>query len=89
MIKTSMMPGLHPTMMFDDDRLAEDWKQLMTEHPNRFILGFDNTWIEDWGQYYLDQIALWREAIKELPLEVAHAFTHGNAERLWHLQPVE
>lgn len=82
-------PELHPTSMFDDDRLAEDWKQLMTEHPDRFILGFDNTWVEDWGQYYLDQVALWREAIKELPVEVAHAFAHGNAERLWHLQLTE
>lgn len=77
------------TNMFDGDRLAADWKQLMVEHPDRFILGFDNVWAEHWGQFYLDQIALWREAIKELPIEVAHAFAHGNAERLWHLRLVE
>ena len=74
------------TNMFDGDRLAEDWKQLMTEHPDRFTLGFDNVWAEHWSDFYLDQVALWREAIQELPLEVAHAFAHGNAERLWHLQ---
>ena len=73
--------------MFEGKRLLADWKKLMIEHPDRFILGFDNVWPEHWSQYYLDQIKLWREAIKELPLEVAHAFAHGNAERLWRLPP--
>lgn len=77
------------TKMFDGNYLSMDWKQLMIEHPDRFILGFDNVWPEHWGQYYLDQIELWRKAIKELPLEVAHAFAHGNAERLWHLPPLD
>jgi len=85
-IKKSSQPWAN---MFDGDNLSDDWKQLMVKHPNRFILGFDNVWAENWGQYYLDQIALWREAIKELPLEVAHAFAHGNAERLWNLQLAE
>jgi len=74
------------TNMFDGEKLSADWKQLMIKHPDRFILGFDNVFPEHWGQFYLDEIALWREAIKELPLEVAHAFAHGNAERLWHLK---
>jgi len=76
------------TKMFDGDYLAMDWKQLMIEHPDRFILGFDNVWPEHWGQYYVDQIKLWREAMQELPLEVAHALAHDNAERLWHLPPL-
>ncbi len=77
------------TNMFDGDHLSESWKQLMVNYPDRFILGFDNVWPEHWGQYYLDQIKLWREAIKELPPEVAHAFAHGNAERLWRLSPLK
>lgn len=77
------------TNMFDGDRLSAGWKQLMIENPNRFILGFDNVWPEHWGQYYLDQIKLWRKAIEELPGEVAHAFAHGNAERLWRLAPLK
>jgi predicted TIM-barrel fold metal-dependent hydrolase len=76
------------TNMFDGDYLSPTWKYLMIEHPERFILGFDNVWPEHWGQYYLDQIELWRGAIKELPPEVAHALAHGNAERLWHLPPL-
>lgn len=73
------------TNMFDGNRLSADWKQLMTDHPDRFILAFDNVLLEAWGKYYLNVAQLWREAIKALPLEVAHAFAHGNAERLWHL----
>jgi predicted TIM-barrel fold metal-dependent hydrolase len=76
------------TNMFDGDHLSATWKHLMIEHPERFILGFDNVWPEHWGQYYLDQIELWRGAIKALPPEVAHALAHGNAERLWHLPPL-
>ncbi|MFC2021758.1 amidohydrolase family protein [Chloroflexota bacterium] len=77
------------TNMFDGERLLADWKQLMIDYPDRFILGFDNVFAEHWGQFYLDQVALWREAIKELPVDVAHAFAHGNAERLWNLQLVK
>ena len=77
------------TNMFDGRNLSADWKQLMIDHPDRFILGFDMVFAEQWGQFYLNQVTLWREAIKELPLEVAHAFAHGNAERLWHLPPLE
>ena len=75
------------TNMFDGNRLSADWKQLMTDHPDRFILAFDNVQIEGWGQYYLKLVTLWRDAIKELPVKVAHAFAHGNAERLWRLPP--
>ena len=75
--------------MFDGKRLSADWRQLMVDHPDRFILGFDNVWPEHWGQYYLAQVKLWRKAMKKLPLDVAHAFAHGNAERLWRLAPVQ
>ncbi len=77
------------TNMFDDNHLSADWKQLIIDHPDRFILGFDMVWFEQWGEFYLGQVSLWREAIKELPPEVAHAFAHGNAERLWHLPPAQ
>ena len=82
--------SIHPwTNMFDGNKLSADWKQLMINYSDRFILGFDNVWAQDWSQYYLDQVALWREAMKELPVEVAHAFAHGNAECLWRLPPVK
>jgi predicted TIM-barrel fold metal-dependent hydrolase len=74
--------------MFDGDVLSVEWKEVILDYPDRFILGIDNVWAEHWGQSYLDQVALWRKAMEELPLEVAHAFFHGNAERLWKLSPV-
>ena len=77
------------TIMFDGRNLSEDWKQLMIQHPDRFILGFDMVFADMWGPFYLGQVKLWKEAIKELPLEVVHTFAHGNAERLWHLQLVK
>lgn len=77
------------TNMFAGFRLSANWKQLMIDHPDRFILGFDMVWAEQWGSVYLSQVNFWREAVKELPLEVAYALAHGNAERLWHLPPVK
>ena len=75
------------TKMFEGNRLLVEWQELIIEYPDRFILGFDIVNPEWWGQYYLNVVTLWRKAIGELPLDVAHAFAHGNAERLWHLQP--
>lgn len=77
------------TNLFDGDGLAPAWRALIIQHPDRFILGFDNVFAEHWGQFYLDQVALWRRAIRELPVDVAHALAHGNAERLWHLPPLK
>ena len=74
---------------FDGDRLTSAWTALITQHPDRFILAFDNVFAEHWGPYYLDQVALWRRAARRLPSDVAHALAHGNAERLWRLPPVK
>lgn len=71
--------------MFEGDGLATPWKNLIMQHPNRFVLNFDNVFAEHWGDFYLEQVKLWRGALKELPEEVARAVAHGNAERLWRL----
>lgn len=76
------------TNMLDNGHFATGWKQLMIDHPDRFILGLDTVWPGQWGQFYLHEVATWREAIRDLPVDVAHAFAHGNAERLWHLPPL-
>ncbi len=73
--------------MFEGDRLAAPWKQLILQYPDRFVLNFDNVFAEHWGDFYLEQVRLWRGALRELPEEVAHAVAHGNAERLWRLPP--
>ncbi len=73
------------TDMFAGRRLAPEWKALFIDHPDRFLLGFDNVVANNWGPEYLNQITLWRGALVDLPDDAADAFAHGNAERLWHL----
>ena len=74
--------------MFDGGEvLAPVWKRLVIAHPERFILGFDNVWEEDWSDLYGRQADLWRSALADLPHGVAHKVAHRNAERLWRLKP--
>ncbi len=75
------------TNMFADRELAPEWKALLLQHPDRFVLALDNVWPEHWSEKYVQQVDLWREALGKLPAEVAHAVAHGNAERLWKLAP--
>jgi len=76
------------TNLFSGRRLAPNWKALVVRHPDRFVLAFDNVWEGHWGPFYLKQIALWRQALADLPPDVAHAVAHRNAERLWKLTPL-
>lgn len=75
------------TQMFDGDHLKAAWKELLQAHPDRFVFALDNVWYQHWDAFYLEQVAQWRKALAELPLSVAQAVAHGNAERLWHLEP--
>jgi predicted TIM-barrel fold metal-dependent hydrolase len=75
--------------MFTGRRLSPPWRSLFVRHPDRFVLGFDNVWANHWEKFYLPQVALWREALGELPEAVAHAVAHRNAERLWRLPPAK
>ena len=77
------------TNMFAGRKLSPPWRALFLRYPERFVLGFDNVWAKHWEKLYLPQVALWREALADLPGDVAHAVAHGNAERLWHLPPAE
>jgi hypothetical protein len=75
--------------MFEDGRILPEWSELLAQHPDRFILGFDNIEAFQWGEPYLRQIRLWREALTDVPENVTQALAHGNAERLWHLAPLD
>jgi len=63
-------------------------EKLVVSHPNRFILGFDNTRAKLWSDIYIDQIKLWRRALSKLPRDVAEKVAYRNAERLWHLPKI-
>lgn len=82
-VKISPLPF---TRLFSGNTLAPEWKKLIVEHPDRFVMGFDNVWVHNWQSHYVKQVAHWRRALKSLPPEVAHLFAHGNAERLWRLR---
>lgn len=72
--------------IFDGRRLAPEWRALFLSHPNNFIFAMDNVHPKHWDKMlYAEQISLWREALQDLPLEVAELFAHGNAERIWKL----
>jgi predicted TIM-barrel fold metal-dependent hydrolase len=75
------------TNMFSGGELRPDWRRLMVAHPERFILAFDNVWPGDWGNSYVQQVQLWRNALAGLPSTAAHKIAHQNAERLWRLRP--
>ena len=73
--------------MMDGDKFTPQWKQLISEHPDRFIFAMDNVWAFQWQDTYMRHIKVWRSALAELPAEVANAVAHGNAELLWKLSP--
>ena len=75
------------TQMFDGDHLKTAWKELMRAHPDRFVFALDNVWYRHWDAFYLEQVGQWRRALAELPPFIARAVAHGNAERLWKLEP--
>lgn len=79
------MPSSH---LFADRTLAPEWKRLFVQHPERFVFSLDAIDPRGWRpEAYLRQIGLWRSAFADLPPDVARAVAHGNAERLWKLQP--
>jgi len=75
------------TNMFQGSDLSPAWKQLVERYPDRFLLAFDNVTAERWERTYVPDVRMWRQALGDLPPDVARAMAHGNAERLWHLTP--
>ena len=73
--------------LFKGTTLAPAWRKLFVSYPNRFILGFDNVFSGHWRKLYVSQVDLWKNALKDLPEDIAKAVAHGNAERLWALPP--
>lgn len=74
------------TNVFGGDRLAPEWKDLFVQYPHRFIFALDNVFAEHWSEFYQKQMNYWKQALAELPTDVAHLIAHGNAERLWGIR---
>ena len=75
--------------MFEGTSLIPEWRELIVGHSDRFVFGLDIVMAGHWRKLYVPQVAVWRKALKELPNDVAHAVSHGNAERLWRLPPAQ
>ena len=73
--------------LFEDNRLAPEWKDLFIKYPDRFIFAFDNVFQEHWTSFYSEQMNYWKKALADLPAQVAQLIAHGNAERLWRITP--
>jgi hypothetical protein len=64
--------------------LCAQWKALLLEFPDRFLVGSD-TWVNQRWQYYGDTMAEYRAWLGALPPEVAHKVAWGNGARLFGL----
>lgn len=73
----------------DGYELKEEWKNIIVQYPDKFILGLDIVIASQWGDFYLDQVKLWRQELSKLPEDVAHKLAHRNAEQLWAIEPVD
>ncbi len=82
--KDSRLPW---TQMIYGTKMASKWEKVVLAYPDRFVLGFDNVWASHWRDKFLPQAKLWRKVLAKLPIEVAQAIAHKNAERLWKLPP--
>ncbi len=56
-------------------------------YPDRFIFNLDNVVGKNWTYTYLREMDVWWRVMADLPDDVAHAVAHGNAERLWRIEP--
>jgi predicted TIM-barrel fold metal-dependent hydrolase len=72
--------------MFRGQVLSPEWRELVIQYPDRFVLTFDNVLPEHWGNFFLEEAQYWRSAFADLPEDVAKAVAHGNAERLWKIR---
>lgn len=80
----SYRPGL--TCRSDTGRVAlcPDWRALLVEFPDRFVIGSD-TWVNARWQYYEEQMQEYREWLGDLPAAVARQVAWDNAARLFGL----
>lgn len=82
-------PGLRGELSYRpgitfDGRLSDDWRELFTRHPDRFMIGSD-TWVTQRLQHYEALFADYRSWMGQLPAEVAQRIAWGNAAALFGL----
>lgn len=73
-----------PGLTCDGGQLCPEWRSLLLQHPDRFLLGSD-TWINARWQSYEALMAAYRTWLGGLPAEVARRVAWDNAARLFAL----
>ena len=75
------------TFMFEENgaigELRPEWKDILTEHPKRFLFAMDGVFANQWRKRSVQDIREWRAALGSIPQEAADLIAHKNAERLW------
>lgn len=80
----SYRPGLTCEDADGQVTLCPDWRALLMDYPNRFLLGSD-TWINQRWQYYPDLMQTYRQWLGTLPSSVARQIAWSNGARLFGL----
>ncbi|MCU7372265.1 amidohydrolase [Paucibacter sp. O1-1] len=75
----SYRPGLT-----ENGRLSADWQALLSEQPERFLIGSD-TWVNQRWQYCEALMSEARQWLGELPIEAARKIAWGNGATLFGL----
>jgi hypothetical protein len=68
-----------------DMRWRDEWRELIEEHPGRFVFAMDNVFGPHWTKRYGLKLKIWRWALSMLSPETAGQVACLNAKRLWRL----
>ena len=78
----SYRPGLTCSNDKQDGQLCPEWRSLVLDFPNRFLIGSD-TWINQRWAYYEDTMSSYRTWLGGLPLDVANKVAWQNGAALF------
>jgi len=66
----------------EGDRLTAEWRELLTRHADRFLIGSD-TWVNERWESYGSLMAGYRAWLAQLPKPAAEQIAFRNAERIF------
>jgi hypothetical protein len=81
----SYRPGLTCSNDKQDDQLCPEWRSLVLDFPDRFLIGSD-TWINQRWVYYEDTMNSYRTWLGGLPNQVAQNIAWRNGAALFNLK---
>ena len=81
----SYRPGLTCSNDKQDDQLCPEWRSLVLDFPDRFLIGSD-TWINQRWVYYEDTMNSYRTWLGGLPLDMANKVAWQNGAALFSVK---